>query len=66
MEIQIRFVFAVLKLILNFHSAASMLSLIPSINPSPNNKKLFLGLSVWDDEVLSTTKITEFLANSLS
>ena len=46
MEIQINIVFAVLKLILNFLSAASMLSLIPSISPSPNAKKLFLGLSV--------------------
>ena len=38
--------FALLKLIVNFFSAAPTLSLISSVVPSPNSKKLFLQLSV--------------------
>ena len=36
-----------------------------SAGPSPNTKKLFFRLSVSDDEVLSTPKITIFLKKSL-
>ena len=48
----------------NFFSASPVLSLTPRVDPSP--KKLFFWLSVWDDELLSTPKITRFLAKSLS
>ena len=59
------FVFALLKLIAYVFSAAPVLPLIASVGPSPNTRKLLLLLSVWDDEVLSTPKITTFLAKSL-
>ena len=49
----------------NTKSAATVLSLMPSVGTSPINKKLFLWLSVWDDKVLSTPKIATFLAKSL-
>ena len=47
---------ALLKLTLNFFSF---------VGPSPSIKKLFLGLSAWDDQPLSVPKITTFLAKSL-
>ena len=40
------FVFALLKLILNFFSGKPKLPLMPNVGPSPNIKKLFLRLSV--------------------
>ena len=47
-------------------SAATLLSLIPSVGPSPNNKKLFFQLSVWDDKLLlSIPKITILLGKPL-
>ena len=49
----------------DFFSDASVLSLISPVSPSPNTKKLFFWLLVWDDELLSKWKITTFLANSL-
>ena len=42
-----------------------MPSLIPSVGPSCNTKKLCLRLLLWDNELLSTPKNTTFLANSL-
>ena len=42
-----------------------MLSLIPAIGPSPNAKKLLFRLSLFDGELLSTPKMTTFLAKSL-
>ena len=41
------------------------MQLISSVGPWPNTKKLFLLLEAWDHELLSTPKITTFLANSL-
>ena len=38
---------------------------MPWVGPSPNTKKLFFQLSVWDDELLLTPKITTFLGTSL-
>ena len=59
--------FALLKLILNIFSAVTTPSLIPSVGPSPNAKKLFFGLSIlWGDELLSTPKIITFLTLPLS
>ena len=46
-----------------FFSALPTLPLISSVGPSIN--KLLSRLSVWDDKLLSTPKITTFLANSL-
>ena len=40
------FVFALLKLVLNIFSAASVLSLIPKVGPSLDTKKLFFQLTV--------------------
>ena len=59
------FVFSLLKLILNIFSVSLVLSLMPWVWPSLNTKKLFFRLSVWDDKLLSTPKITTFLAKSL-
>ena len=59
-------VFASLKLISNFFSGAPKLPLIPKVGPLPNIKKLFLRLSEWDGEILSTSKIITVLAVSLS
>ena len=53
-------------LILNCFSTAPVLSLIPSVGPSTNTENLFFQLSVSGDELLSTSKITTFLAKSLS
>ena len=39
------FVFALVKLILNFFSGEPKFPLIPKVGPSPNVKKLFLQLS---------------------
>ena len=57
---------ALLKLILNFFSAEPKLPLTLKVGPSPCVKKLFLWLSAWDDELLSTTKIITFFTESLS
>ena len=54
--------FVLLKLILNFFSGATKLPLIPKASRSPNIKKLFLRLSIGDDDLLSTPKILGFLA----
>ena len=54
-----------LKLILNFFSGAPKLPLILNVSLSHDIKKLFLRLSVWDDELLSTPKIITFLAYTL-
>ena len=53
------------KVILNFFSGAPKLSLIPKVYHSPDTKNAFLQSSVWDDKLLSTPKITKFLASSL-
>ena len=47
-------------------SGAAKLPLIPWVGPSLNIEKLFVWLSEWDDELLSTPKIITFLAKSLS
>ena len=57
--------FALVKWILNSFSGQPKLPLIPKVGPSPNIKKLFLRLSEWDNELLSTPKIITFLAVSL-
>ena len=44
------------KLILYFFFREPKLQLISAVGPSPNNKKLFLQLSKWDDELLSKPK----------
>ena len=49
----------------NFFSGEWNLALIPEFDPLPYFKKSFLRLSVWDYELLSTAKITTFLAKSL-
>ena len=59
------FVFALLKLILNFFSSLPKFPLIPKVSPSPKIKKLFLWLPVWDDELSTTPTITTFLAKPL-
>ena len=59
------FVFALLKLILNFFSVALTLPLISSAGLSHNTKKLFLRLPTFDDELLSIPKITSFLVKLL-
>ena len=59
------FVFALLKLILNFFSGELHLPLILKVGPSPSTKKLLLQWLAWDDELLSTPKIIKFLAMSL-
>ena len=58
-------VFALLKLTLKCSSSAPMLPLISSVGPSPNTKKLFFQLSVWDNELISTPKIMTFLTMPL-
>ena len=65
-KINKNFVFSLVKLIINFLSAASMLLSIPSVGPSPNTKKLFLRLAMKIYEQLSSSKITGFIKNSLS
>ena len=59
------FVFALVKLILNFYSGETKLPLIPKVWFSPNIKNLVLRLSEWDDELLSTPKTITYLAVSL-
>ena len=54
--------FVLLKLILNLFSGATKLPLIPKVSRSPNIKKFILGLSIGDDDLLSTPKIIGFLA----
>ena len=58
--------FALLKLILNFFSDEPKRPLTPKGGPTPSTKKIFLQLSPWDDELLSTPKIITFVAVSLS
>ena len=50
---------------LNFFSGEPKLPLIEKIGPPPNSKKVFLQLSAWDDEILSTSKIITFLVMPL-
>ena len=66
--VQTRTTFCVcfVKLILNFFSDDPKPLLIPQVGPPPNIKKLFLRLSEWDDELLSTLKNKTFLIKSLS
>ena len=60
------FVFALLRLILICFSAEPKKSLLPCVGPSPDSKKIFFfWLLVWDDKLLSTQKITTFLAKLL-
>ena len=42
MQTQTKFVFDLLKLILNFFSGVLMLQLISSVGPSPNTKKVLV------------------------
>ena len=65
MHLKENFVLAIVKLILNFFSAVSTLSLISSIVPILKTKNLFLQLSIWDGEMLSTPKMVTFTAKSL-
>ena len=51
MNLKENFGFALVKLMLNCFSAVSTLSLISSIGPSSNTKKLFLQLQIWDGEI---------------
>ena len=60
------FVFVLLKLILIFFYASPVLSFIPSVDLSPDTKKYFFRLSVWNDEILSKQKITTVLAKSVT
>ena len=64
MNLKENFGFALVKLMLNCFSAVSTLSLISSIGPSSNTKKLFLQLQIWDGEISSTPKIITFTAKS--
>ena len=59
------FAFLLVKLILSFFSDEPKIPVIPWVGPSPNTKKFFSRLSVWNDQLLSTPKITTFLAKSL-
>ena len=54
------------KLILNFFFAEPNFQFIQYAGPKPNIKNLFLWLSTFDDELLSTPKSITFLAVSLS
>ena len=65
MHLKENFVLAIVKLILNFFSAVSTLSLISSIVPILKTKNLFLQLSISDGEMLSTPKMVTFTAKSL-
>ena len=58
--------FSLLKLLSNFFSGDTKLPLIRKVGSSPSIKKLFLGLSEWDDGLLSKPKMITFLAKSLS
>ena len=58
--------FALLKLILTLYSGEPKLPLIPKVVLPPRFKKLFLRLSEWDNEPLSTPKMITFLAVSIS
>ena len=51
---------------LDVYSGEPNFPLIPNAGLSPNIKKVFLRLSEWDDELLSTPKIITFLAMLLS
>ena len=66
MQTQIKFCLCFTKVNIKLFSGTPMLPLISSVDPSPNTKKLFLQISVWDDELLSKPKITTFLAKSLT
>ena len=60
-QTQAKFVFALLKLMLNFFSGKPKLPLMPkSRGPSTSTKKVFSRFSVWDDELLSTPKVATF------
>ena len=48
------------------NTTVSSRSVRSSVNPPPNTRKLFLRLSVRDDELSSTPKIITSLAKSLS
>ena len=48
-----------------FFSAEPVQLLTSWVRPSPNTKKLFFRLSVWDDGRLSRPRVTTFLAKSL-
>ena len=52
------FVFALLKLVLNFFPGITKLLLMSKVSPSPNIKILFLRLSEIDYELLSTPEIS--------
>ena len=43
-------------------SAEPVVSLLISVGPAPNAKKLLFQLSAWYDELLSTPKIKRFLS----
>ena len=58
--------FALLKLVSDFFPCAPKLPLITKVGPLPNIKKLFLRLSEWVDELLSTPRIITLIAVPLS
>ena len=58
--------FVLVKWILNYFFGEPNFILTPKVEPSPIIKKIFLRLSAWDDELLSTSKVIRFLAMSLS
>ena len=62
MQTNTKFVFTLVKLLLNFFSGKKNFPLIPKGGSSANIKKLFLRLSARDDEVLSTQNIIIFPA----
>ena len=65
MQTQTEFCLCFTKINTKFY-AIPILPLISSVGSSPNTKKLFLRLSVCDDELLSISKFLSFLAESLA
>ena len=54
------------KINTNFFSDGPKLLLKPKVFPSPNTKKLFLRISAWDDELLSTSIINYYNIYSIA
>ena len=66
MQTQTIFCMCLTKINTKFFPGDPKFSLIPQVGPSPSIKNLFLQLSEWDDELLSTPQIITLLAKSLS
>ena len=65
MQTQTKFCVYFNKINAKFFSGDSKLPLIPLVGPSPRTKVLFLRLSAWDDELLTTPKVITFPPNLL-